>query len=126
MNIEEEDNMIPILDELLKIGNKVIPDKDAKIEFEKKLLEANQEIIKTNKSLLDKIVPITFPLCVWTLIVFAFVQLYVGLNSLKTKGTWLTIPFPTEISQLAFVFACGLVGKWNIKEFISGKKGAEK
>lgn len=118
--------MIPILDDLLKLGNKVIPDKNSQIEFEKKVLEANQEIIKGNKSLLDKIVPITFPLCVWTLIVFSFVQLFVGLHSLKTKGTWLTIPFPSEISQLAFIFACGLVGKWNIKEFTTGRKGVDK
>lgn len=118
--------MLSILDEILKIGNKFIPDKDSQIEFEKKLLEANQEILKSNKTVLEKIVPITFPLCVWTLIVFAFVQLYVGLNSLKTKGTWLAIPFPTEIAQLAFVFTCGLVGKWNVKEFLSGKKGADK
>lgn len=28
--------MIPILDELLKIGNKFIPDKNSQVEFEKK------------------------------------------------------------------------------------------
>lgn len=115
--------MIPILDELLKIGNKFIPDKNSQVEFEKKILEANQEIIKSNKSLLDKVIPITFPLCVWTLVIFSFVQLIVGLYSLREKGTWLEIPFPKEVSQLAFVFACGLVGKWNIKEIFTGKKG---
>lgn len=114
--------MIPILDEVLKLGNKVIPDKNSQMEFEKKVIEANQKIIKNNKSLLDRIVPITFPLCVWTLIIFAFAQLGVGLYTLKTKGTWLTIPFPEEISHLAFIFACGLVGKWNIKEFTTGRK----
>ena len=76
--------MIPILDEVLKLGNKVIPDKNSQMEFEKKVIEANQEIIKNNKSLLDRIVPITFPLCVWTLIIFAFAQLGVGLYTLKT------------------------------------------
>lgn len=114
--------MIPVLSDLLKIGNKLIPDKDAQIEFEKKILEANQEIIKSNKNLLDKVIPITFPLCIWTLVIFTFIQIYVGLTSLKTKGTWVAIPFPTEIFQLALVFACGLVGKWNIKEFLTGKK----
>ena len=114
--------MIPILDEVLKLGNKVIPDKNSQMEFEKKVIEANQEIIKNNKSLLDRIVPITFPLCVWTLIIFAFAQLGVGFYSLKTKGVWVKIPFPEEISQLAFVFVCGLVGKWNIKEFTTGRK----
>lgn len=114
--------MIPILGDLLKIGTKLIPDKDAQTEFEKKVLEVNQEIIKSNKTLLEKVVPITFPLCVWTLVVFTFIQIYVGLSSLKTKGTWLAIPFPTEIFQLALVFTCGLVGKWNIKEFLTGKK----
>lgn len=115
--------MIPILDELLKIGNKFIPDKNSQVEFEKKILEANQEIIKSNKSLLDKVIPITFPLCVWTLVIFSFVQLAVGLYSLREKGTWLEISFPKEVSQLAFIFACGLVGKWNIKEIFTGKKG---
>ena len=38
--------MIPILDEVLKLGNKVIPDKNSQMEFEKKVIEANQEIIK--------------------------------------------------------------------------------
>lgn len=117
--------MLPILDEILKLGNKVIPDKNSQMELEKKLLEVNQEIVKSNKSLLDKIVPVTFPLCVWVLVIFSFVQLGVGLHSLKTKGTWLKIPFPEEISQLAFIFACGLVGKWNIKEIFTGKKGGK-
>lgn len=114
--------MIPVLDELLKIGNKFIPDKSSQAEFEKKILEVNQEIIKSNKPLLDKVIPVTFPLCVWSIVVFAFIQMGVGLYSLYNKGVWLEIPLPKEVSQLAFVFACGLVGKWNVKEIFSGKK----
>lgn len=117
--------LVPGLDEILKLANKFIPDKDAQVELEKKIMEANQEIIKSNKTLLEKVVPITFPLCVWTLVVFAFVQMYVGIQSLRENGVWLAIPFPTEIFQLAFVFVCGLVGKWNVKEFFMGKKDKE-
>lgn len=114
--------LVPGLDEILKLANKFIPDKDAQIELEKKVMETNQEIIKSNKNLLEKVVPLTFPLCVWTLVIFAFVQMYVGITSLKDNGVWLAIPFPTEIFQLAFVFVCGLVGKWNMKEIFTGRK----
>ena len=92
--------MIPILDEVLKLGNKVIPDKNSQMEFEKKIIEVNQEIIKNNKSLLDRIVPITFPLCVWTLIIFAFAQLGVGFYSLKTKEYGLKFHFQKRFLNL--------------------------
>lgn len=111
-------SLIPGLDEILKIANKFIPDKDAQIELEKKALEVNQEIIKNNKTLLEKVVPITFPLCVWVLVAFTVLQMYVGWRSLKETGVWISIPFPKEIAQLAFVFVCGLVGKWNISEIM--------
>ena len=114
--------MIPVLDEVLKIGNKLIPDKDGQMELEKKVLEVNEKLVKSNKTLLEKIVPMTFPLTVWIICVYAIFQLVIGYISLRKDGTWLTIPIPKELAQLAFIFACGLMGKWNVKELFTGKK----
>ena len=110
------------LDKVLEIGTKWIPDKKGQMELEEKLLEVNEKIIKSNKSLLDKVIPVTFPFCVWILALYALVNLVLGVYTLLTGGTALALPFPEIISRLAVIFACGLVGKWNVKEFTKNKK----
>ncbi|MBR8748696.1 hypothetical protein IX317_000355 [Fusobacterium sp. DD29] len=123
-------SLIPGLDEILKIANKFIPDKDAQIELQKKTLEVNEEIIKGNKTLLEKVVPITFPLCVWIFLLIPTLSFLVGLIKYLTTGTFYEIPLPWEwlksLFQLCMVFVCGLVGKWNIEKFFDGKNNNKK
>lgn len=54
-----------VIDKALDIANKFIPDKDAQVELEKRLRELDIEDAKTKQKLFEKIIPITFPLCVW-------------------------------------------------------------
>ena len=111
-----------MLSEVLKIANKFIPNKESQIEFEKELIENNKEIIKSNKKLLEKVIPITFPICVWIIGLYALTNLVLGVYGIFYRDEILTIPYPVELSKLAFVFVCGLVGKWNIKEITNSKK----
>lgn len=114
--------LVPGLDEILKIANKFIPDKDAQIELEKKALEVNQEIIKSNKTVLEKVIPLTFPLMCWFLTLYGLLYAIVGVYTFFKVGEFMAIPFPEPITKLAMIFACGLMGKWNIEK-LTGHKG---
>lgn len=114
--------LVPGLDEILKIANKFIPDKDAQIELEKKALEVNQEIIKSNKTVLEKVIPLTFPVMCWFLTLYGLLYAIVGVYTFFKVGEFMAIPFPDPITKLAMIFACGLMGKWNIEK-LTGHKG---
>lgn len=114
--------LVPGLDEILKIANKFIPDKDAQIELEKKALEVNQEIIKSNKTVLEKVIPLTFPVMCWFLTLYGLLYATVGVYTFFKVGEFMAIPFPEPITKLAMIFACGLMGKWNIEK-LTGHKG---
>lgn len=116
---------VPGLDEILKIADKFIPDKDAKFELEKKVLEVNQEIIKNNKNVLEKVVPLTFPVMCWFLTLYGLLYAGVGVYTFFKTGEFMAIPFPEPITKLAMIFACGLMGKWNIEKLIGNKGGKE-
>lgn len=56
-----------IIDEAIKLINKFIPDKTNQQQIEKELRELDIKEYEAKKSLIDKIIPITFPLLVWVM-----------------------------------------------------------
>ena len=54
-----------ILDKTLEIVNKFVPDKNAQAELEKELRRLDIEDAKTKQKLFERIIPLTFPICVW-------------------------------------------------------------
>lgn len=75
--------MLPIIDSVLSIANKFIPNKESQLEFEKKIKEIELEEYKEKKTLLEKIVPITFPLLVWVMVLGLLVNV---VFAIKEKG----------------------------------------
>ncbi|MCI5725207.1 hypothetical protein [Fusobacterium sp.] len=116
------------LNELIKVGEGAGSEANevrSKIsELEKKVMEVNQEIIKNNKSVLEKVVPLTFPVMCWFLTLYGLLYAGVGVYTFFKTGEFMAIPFPEPITKLAMIFACGLMGKWNIEK-LTGKGGKE-
>ena len=54
-----------VIDKALDIANKFIPDKDTQAELEKELRKLDVEDAKTKQKLFERIIPLTFPICVW-------------------------------------------------------------
>ncbi len=122
-----EEAIVPGIKTLLDMGNKNIVDKSEKLEYEKKLLEVNEQIIKSNRKLLDKIVPITFPLVTWCFTLIPTIAFFYSLWRFHKTGTFFEIPLPLEWLEKMFyivlVFITALGGKWNnINEIWKSKK----
>lgn len=118
--------LMKIVGEILSLGEKLIPDKASSLEFEKKMQELSKEIMKENKSLLHRVIPLTFPLSVWVFLFIPFMSYMTSLIKYWKTGVFYELPLPKEfleqLFQIVLIFICGLVGKWNIKEFYRGKK----
>ena len=119
---------IPVVDKLLEIGNKLIPDKDAQLEYEKKIRELDIENMKVNKELFAKIIPITFPLCVWLGCLFCLWGLVLSVMAGVKEGRYIffEVKIPSFLMMTCGVFVTGLFGKKNVAEFFKGKNGGDK
>ncbi|CAL7897107.1 hypothetical protein [Fusobacterium necrophorum] len=119
---------IPVVDKLLEIGNKLIPDKDAQLEYEKKIRELDIENMKVNKELFAKIIPITFPVCVWIGCLFCLWGLFLSVMAFVKEGRYIffEVKIPSFLMMTCGVFVTGLFGKKNVAEFFKGKNGGDK
>ncbi len=118
--------IVNIINELLSLGEKLIPDKESSLAFERKMQELSKQITKENKTLLHRVIPLTFPISVWVFLFLPFLAYMTSLVKYWKTGVFYEIPLPKEfleqLFQIVLIFICGLVGKWNIKEFYRGKK----
>lgn len=106
------------LDKVLEVGSRWIPDEEGKRELEKAALEAEVEILKTNKPLLDKVIPLTFPAMCWIISLNFFVYIVIGSWTFYKTGQWVAIPIQAELYSMCKMFLSILGGKWLIKEVI--------
>lgn len=62
--VKKEGNVIPLIDNVLSIANKFIPDKDKKLEFEKEMKKLEIETLKGKENYLEKVnksIPFVLP-----------------------------------------------------------------
>lgn len=104
--------MIPIIDSVLGIANKFIPDKNARLEFEKEMAKINISDYKEKKTLLEKIVPITFPLLVWVMCLGLLVNVVYG--ALGKGQPYIVDPLHYELIKW---FMIALFGKKIVQKF---------
>lgn len=101
-----------IIDNVLGIVNKFVPDKNAQAELQKELSKIDLEMYKEKKSLLEKVVPITFPILVWIMALGLLVNVIYGA---------IGKPQPYIVNDLHFElikwFMIALFGKKTIEKF---------
>ncbi|AVQ20721.1 hypothetical protein [Fusobacterium necrophorum] len=119
---------VPLLDEALKIVNKFVPDKDAQVELEKELRRLDIEDAKTKQKLFEKIIPITFPLCVWIGCGYCAWGLILSILAfiLDRRYIFFEVNVPSFLLMCCGMFGAGLWGKKNIGEYFRGKNGGDK
>ncbi len=117
--------LVPVVKSAIDTVRKNVTDKDKQIELETKLLEINAEIIKSNKQLLEKVVPLTFPILVWFLVIIPTIVIMGSVIRFWKTGTYYEIipikEWMEHLFYITMVFVSGLVGKWNIDKFWQGK-----
>jgi len=122
----EGDNMA-ILDKTLEIVNKFVPDKNAQAELEKELRRLDIEDAKTKQKLFERIIPITFPLCVWIGCAWCAWGLILSILAfiLEKRYIFFEVNVPTFLIMCCGMFGAGLWGKKNIGEYFKGKNNKE-
>lgn len=105
------------IDEALKIINKFIPNKENADQIELELRKLENEDFVNRKSLIDKIVPITFPLLVWIMsigLIFNVIAPWISLFFKVETPIYQIEPYHYELIKW-FMFA--LFGKKTIEKF---------
>lgn len=108
-------NPIMLISKLLDLGNKYIPDKDKRLEYEKSLAELEIQSYEAKKTLLERVIPVTFPLLVWILCL--------GLFS-NVIAPWISLIFTCETpiynvdplhAEIIKFFLIGFFGKRTVE-----------
>src|SRR3712207_4736864 len=127
-NKERMNMNVPLLDEALKIVNKFVPDKNTQAELEKELRRLDVENMKVNKELFARVIPITFPVCVWIGCLYCLWGLFLSIAAYVKEGRYIffEVNIPAFLMMTCGVFVTGLFGKKNVAEFFKGKNGGDK
>lgn len=116
-----------VIDKALDIANKFIPDKDTQAELEKELRKLDVEDAKTKQKLFERIIPLTFPICVWIGCVWCLWGLILSILAffLEKRYIFFEVNVPNFLIMCCGMFGAGLWGKKNISEYFKGKNKEE-
>ena len=112
-----------IIEKTLDIANKFIPDKDAQAELEKELRRLDIEDAKTKQKLFEKIIPLTFPVCVWIGCAWCLWGLILSILAffLEKRYIFFEVNVTSFLTMRCGMYGAGLWGKTNISEYFKGK-----
>ena len=119
-----------IVEKTIDVVNKFIPDKNTQAELEKELRRLDIEDAKTKKELFEKIIPLTFPLCVWIGCAWCLWGLILSILAfiLEKRYVFFDVDVPEFLIMTCGMFGAGLWSKKNVAEFFKRKnqRGDEK
>ena len=101
-----------MLNEILKIINKFIPDKNSQAEITLELAKLEIEEFKNKKGIVTRAFHLVFPFASFILICMYIVEFYLRVNQYLTVGKWITISIvPNGLELLVIVFLSLLMPK---------------
>ena len=101
-----------MLNEILKIINKFIPDKNSQAEITLELSKLEIEEFKNKKGIVTRAFHLVFPFASFILICMYIVEFYLRVNQYLTVGKWITISIvPNGLALLVIVFLSLLMPK---------------
>lgn len=111
-----------ILDEIMKLANKFIPDKGSQNDFMLEMYKLDLQEVKEKKDLLEKIVPMTFPLLVYVMVFGLISNILAGWISLIFKVETPIYQIESYHYELIKVFCIALFSKKTIEKFTPKEK----
>lgn len=108
-----------MFEEILKLANKFVPNKESQAAFMVELQKLEIEDFKNKQNILEKVIPVTFPILVWVMVA--------GLIS-NLLGGWISLIFKCETPiykiepyhyELIKVFCVAFFSKRTIEQFSS-------
>lgn len=94
-----------MFDEILKVINKVIPDKSTQAELTIELAKLEVEDFKNKKGIITRAFHLVFPFAVFVLICMYIVEFYLRVRQYLMVGEWITISIvPNGLELLSLIF----------------------
>lgn len=123
-----------MIDEVLKIINKFIPDKTTQAEITIELARLELEDFKNKKGIITKAFHLVFPFAAFVLVCMYIVEFYLRVNQYLVVGEWITISIvPNGLELIVLIFLSLLMPKKLLEpiiklviQYLENKIGYEK
>lgn len=123
-----------MIDEVLKIINKFIPDKADQAQVTLELSKLETEEFKNKKGIITRAFHLVFPFAAFVLICMYIVEFYLRVKQYLTVGEWITISIvPNGLELLVIIFLSLLMPKKLLEpiikmllQYLENKIGYEK
>lgn len=123
-----------MIDEVLKIINKFIPDKTTQAEITIELARLEVEDFKNKKGIITKAFHLVFPFAAFVLVCMYIVEFYLRVNQYLVVGEWITISIvPNGLELIVLIFLSLLMPKKLLEpviklviQYLENKIGYEK
>lgn len=123
-----------MIDEVLKIVNKFIPDKTDQAQVTIELTKLEIEDFKNKKGIITRAFHLVFPFAAFVLVCMYIVEFYLRVNQYLVVGEWITISIvPNGLELLVLIFLSLLMPKKLLEpiiklviQYLENKIGYEK
>lgn len=95
-----------ILDDIIEVGKKFLPDKDKKLEYEIEMRKLNLDEFKEKKGIFTRMFHLVFPFMTLSLTGMYVVEFYLRCRQYLHTGDWITtsiVPAGMELLVLVFL-----------------------
>ena len=123
-----------MIDEILKIINKFIPDKTDQAQVAVELVKLEVEDFKNKKGIITRAFHLVFPFAAFVLVCMYIVEFYLRVNQYLVVGEWITISIvPNGLELIVLIFLSLLMPKKLLEpviklviQYLENKIGYEK
>ncbi|WP_291258700.1 hypothetical protein [Fusobacterium sp.] len=123
-----------MLDEILKLIDKIVPDKTTRAELTFELTKLEMEEFKNKKGIITRAFYLVFPFAAFVLICMYIVEFYLRVKQYLEVGEWITISIvPNGLELLVIIFLSLLMPKKLLEpiikmllQYLENKIGYEK
>lgn len=123
-----------MIDEVLKIVNKFIPDKTDQAQVTIELAKLEVEDFKNKKGIITRAFHLVFPFATFVLVCIYIVEFYLRVNQYLVVGEWITISIvPNGLELIVLIFLSLLMPKKLLEpiiklviQYLENKIGYEK
>ncbi|GEM_PF-5374529 len=123
-----------MIDEILKIINKFIPDKTDQAQVAVELVKLEVEDFKNKKGIITRAFHLVFPFAAFVLVCMYIVEFYLRVNQYLAVGEWITISIvPNGLELIVLIFLSLLMPKKLLEpiiklviQYLENKIGYEK
>ncbi len=123
-----------MIDEVLKIVNKFIPDKTDQAQVTIELAKLEVEDFKNKKGIITRAFHLVFPFATFVLVCMYIVEFYLRVNQYLVVGEWITISIvPNGLELIVLIFLSLLMPKKLLEpiiklviQYLENKIGYEK